>query len=347
MPQLRIFICEYLSQTTGSRGGQDASLDAEGWAMLSALVADFAGIAGVQVQTLVDPCWRSGPWPRGVEVHVTERGGEEEHFAALAREADTTLVIAPEFRGILAHQCRLVESCGGRLLGPASAAVEATADKLRTAELLSAAGVPTPATMVLSPSGSASLPACPLPWICKPRDGAGSQATFRIDDAIFCQEARRLAGEEGWQGELVLQPYLSGVAASVACLVGPDACVPLPAAEQCLSSDGRFHYQGGRLPLAPALRRRAEPLACRAVAAIPGLCGYVGVDLVLGDAADGSGDTVIEINPRPTTSYVGLRRLAQFNLAEAILAAGLGRPLPPMSWRDATIHFRADGSLVE
>ena len=33
-----------------------------------------------------------------------------------------------------------------------------------------------------------------------------------------------------------------------------------------------------------------------------------------------SGDRVIEINPRLTTSYVGLRALARFNLAEALLA---------------------------
>jgi predicted ATP-grasp superfamily ATP-dependent carboligase len=142
---------------------------------------------------------------------------------------------------------------------------------------------------------------------------------------------------------MILQPYLGGRAVSVACLGG----VPLPAAEQCLSTDGRFHYQGGRVPLPPSLAVRAQRLAARAVAAIPGLCGYVGVDLVLGEPTDGSNDAVIEINPRLTTSYVGLRRLARCNLAEAILAAGLGRLLPNLSWHSATIHFRADGGLVE
>ena len=50
---------------------------------------------------------------------------------------------------------------------------------------------------------------------------------------------------------------------------------------------------------------------------MPGLSGYVGVDVVLGN--DGR-DWAIEINPRLTTSYVGLRALAGFNLAEAMLA---------------------------
>ena len=62
---------------------------------------------------------------------------------------------------------------------------------------------------------------------------------------------------------------------------------------------------------------------------MPGLLGYVGVDLVLGDAADGSRDYAIEINPRLTTSYVGLRALADFNIAEAMLRAANGPRLEP------------------
>ena len=47
---------------------------------------------------------------------------------------------------------------------------------------------------------------------------------------------------------------------------------------------------------------------------MPGLQGYVGVDVVLGEETS----WLIEINPRPTTSYVGLRRVIDLNMAEAI-----------------------------
>jgi predicted ATP-grasp superfamily ATP-dependent carboligase len=56
---------------------------------------------------------------------------------------------------------------------------------------------------------------------------------------------------------------------------------------------------------------------------------------------------VIEINPRLTTSYVGLRVLAQFNLAEALLAVATGAALPAMGWHKGSVCFGADGSLVE
>jgi predicted ATP-grasp superfamily ATP-dependent carboligase len=271
----------------------------------------------------------------------------DEQLVELVQTADASLLIAPECGGILAHHCRLVEACGGRLLGPSSAAVECTADKQVTADLLSSAGIPTPPTLPLAGDNCKHLPGWPFPLVCKPRDGAGSQATFRVDTVDQYRQALQLARAEGWQGQMVLQPFLPGMAASIVCLVGGEQSAFFPAAEQKLSTDGRFHYLGGRLPLSPQLSQRARALAARAVAAIPGLRGLIGIDLGLGAAPDGSGDAVIEINPRLTTSYVGLRRLARFNIAEAILAVGLNRPLPAIAWAVGEVHFRADGSIIE
>lgn len=113
----------------------------------------------------------------------------------------------------------------------------------------------------------------------------------------------------------------------------------LPAAQR-LSDDGRFRYRGGELPLAPPLGDRAVVLAERAIGCVPGLRGYVGVDVVLGEQ-----DVAVEINPRLTTSYVGLRALAGFNLAAAVLAAANGEPLPPLSWRVGQVCFSPDGQV--
>ncbi len=81
---------------------------------------------------------------------------------------------------------------------------------------------------------------------------------------------------------------------------------------QLLSDDGRFKYEGGELPIPPTLAERAVKLASRAVECVPGLLGYVGVDLVLGEAEDGSRDYAIEINRALTTSYIGCVRSADF-----------------------------------
>ena len=80
----------------------------------------------------------------------------------------------------------------------------------------------------------------------------------------------------------------------------------------------------GRLPLSQPWRNRAERLAQKAIRALPGAWGFVGVDLILGNAEDGSRDVVLEVNPRLTTSYVGLRQLLDQNLAEIMLCLAEG-----------------------
>jgi hypothetical protein len=65
--------------------------------------------------------------------------------------------------------------------------------------------------------------------------------------------------------------------------------------------------------------------------------------LVLGEPEDGSGDVAIEINPRLTTSYLGLRQLARFNFAAMLLAIATGSPMPSWEWGTNIVIFRTDG----
>jgi predicted ATP-grasp superfamily ATP-dependent carboligase len=82
-------------------------------------------------------------------------------------------------------------------------------------------------------------------------------------------------------------------------------------------------------------------MAIRALQTLGDLCGYVGVDLVLGRDGE-SEDTVIEINPRLTTSYVGLRAASRGNLAQAMLDAAIGRQ-PILSFDEKPVRFNATG----
>lgn len=299
--------------------------------MLSALLEDLARCPRVQISTLLD-LQRSPPrhWSERIVIQRMRPSAEKETFCALAAVVDWSLVIAPEFDGILAERSRWVEEAGGRLLGSSPEAIHQTADKLFLSQLWSARGIPTPS------------PELTYPLVCKPRFGAGSQATFLVHDEEELERARHRAYAEGWRGELMLQRYTAGRAVSVAFLSGGGKRHSLPAVEQRLSCDGRFRYLGGRLPLPDNLDRRARRLAERASECVEGLHGWFGVDLVLGDAKDGSGDVAIEINPRLTTSYLGLRQLARFNLAEALLEVVKDSPMPSWGWSNDSIIFDAD-----
>jgi len=111
--------------------------------------------------------------------------------------------------------------------------------------------------------------------------------------------------------------------------------------------DGRFRYHGGRCPLPRDLDSRARKLALAAVHLVGDARGFVGVDLLL-DTSGAQKDWVVEVNPRLTTSYVGLRALCTSNLAAAWLAVVSGElPSPLPAWHPGTVRFHPDGTVEE
>lgn len=344
---MRIFAFESLSAgplaadsvDDGSAAPGGESLAREGWAMLSALADDLAAVDGFEVSTILAD---------GLHVDTTAkrwqiaRASTPEDVAALfdrlAAGADAAIVIAPEIAGELARLARRVVAVGGKLLGPSIDAVELLSDKHRTAEFLGARGVSVPRGVRIEagPVERRSLEAVRFPAVVKPLDGAGSVNVRLVGAATEISDSARPRR---------LEPFVPGVAASVAVLCGPNGRRVLPPCMQRLSADGRFGYLGGTAPLPAALAERAESLAAGVVAALPGLCGYIGIDLVLGERADGSGDAVIEVNPRLTTSYVGLRRLAESNLAAALVQIARGGTVGELRFRPGRVEFDCLGGV--
>jgi predicted ATP-grasp superfamily ATP-dependent carboligase len=217
-----------------------------------------------------------------------------------ASQGDYALVIAPEFDSILQACVERMLALGYALLGPLPSAISLTADKWKLYQHWHQRGVPTPTTSIGKPESPTGR------YLTKHRYGAGS------------------LGIQPWQSGMALQAdhlvqqELSGEALSIALLLTRNGTMrPLPAARQFISTDGHYSYQGGELLNDPSLQKAMEKLAYAAVADIPGLQGYVGIDMVLSD------DILyaIEINPRLTTSYLGLRQVVSPNLLELMLIA--------------------------
>ncbi len=336
---MRVFLYEWASGggMVEDRLGVPASLFLEGVAMLRALVADLCGLPDVEVVVLRDTRFSGEPILGATIVDVFDADQERTAFDAAVASCDAAILIAPEFDGALYLRTARVVALGGRLLSPSPAVVRLCGDKPATRRNLAAAGVPIPRGVVLG-RGENPPDDFPFPAVAKPVDGAGStdiRYTPTIRDLMYARRG----------GPLLLEGYCRGRAASVAMLCGPGDAVALPACWQRLSTDGRLRYLGGSLPLPSEENRRAQSLARRAIAALgEPVVGYIGVDLVLGEAADGAGDVVIEINPRLTTSYVGLRAAARTNLAAAMLAAARGEPFE-LSFRPQPIQFDADGAV--
>ena len=330
---MKIFLYEYTC-ANAKWSILPESLRKEGLAMLLALLQDFEAVPDVTTVTLLGESF-SHALPGEVHYH---KGDEREQFTKLVKITDWTLVIAPEFNDILTTSCHWVALSNGRMLNASQQAIELTADKQRMAAHFIGNRIPTAEVVSCFSLGEPPrLSGDMYPVVIKPRYGAGSQSTYLVRTPAEYRTCLELANQEEDVGQLLVTKYVPGMPISVAFLTGPAGEQALLPAEQHLSEDGRFLYRGGSIPLAEELTHRSVALATRAIQCIPGLVGYIGVDLILGDS-----DAVVEINPRLTTSYIGLRRLAKTNLAMAMLQTALGNPVP-IEWHEGKIEFRADG----
>ncbi len=262
-------------------------------------------------------------------------GSDDTAFENECEAADFTLIIAPEFDGILAKLTSIAERTSTRNLGSQHRGVVLCADKLALSQHWQTHGVPTPPMYRL-----ADWPRDTFPAVFKPRFGAGSTATYLAMSAADYENA----AAEPW--EMLAQPHVAGLSASISLIICEAKIVALLPSFQVMSDDGRLKYLGGTMPLPEQLARRAELLGVRAVKCVPGLRGYVGVDLILGFAESSSGDVAIEINPRLTTSYVGLRALSRHSIGDAILAASCAGNMPNLTWRNASATFEPDGEVT-
>lgn len=324
---MRVFVYEFMTATGTGRAASDPDHGCylEGRAMRDALAADFRA-AGHDVETSADGDPSADDRPA---------------LRAAARRCDVALVIAPETAGCLWDRAGAVAAEGARVLGPGPGAIRLTSDKAALARHWTDTGVRTPRT---APFGT---PWGTYPAVLKPRDGAGSQFTYLIRSPEGARAACSECRPAGFDGDrLIWQEFVPGRAASVAFLCGPRGAVPLAPAFQHLSADGRFRYEGGELPIPADLAARAVALGRTALGRVPELLGYVGVDVVLGAAADGSADYAIEINPRLTTSYTGLRALAGCNLAALMLEVALGGRWAAPTWNPGRVRFTASGTVA-
>ncbi|HEV3439227.1 MAG TPA: ATP-grasp domain-containing protein [Gemmata sp.] len=325
---MRLFIYEFLTARGIGRAPRspDHGMYLEGRAMRDAVVEDFKRIPGTAAFAFPD---EAAP-------------AAQESFDEMCKVSDWTIIIAPAFDDCLGRYAESVQRAGGHLLGPSFDAIRLTSDKFELFNYWRRHNIPTPATTEREPAGCEAFP---VVW--KPRDGAGSTMTFLLTSPHDVVRAQAQLAAEKHHGPMILQEFVPGRAASIAFLCGPAGNTTLLPASQVLSNDGRFSYLGGEIPLSPDLARRAVQLGQRTVNCVPGLKGFIGVDLVLGQAEDGTQDYAIEINPRLTTSYVGLRSLAEFNLAEAMLQSATNSLANPLTWREGRIRFASDGSVEQ
>jgi len=319
---VRIFVYEHITGGGFAESPLPAALLCEALLMVRALAADLRD-TGARVCVLCDR--RVDLGLHGIDVQVVQDGVQAQtRFDALLSASDAAWLIAPETDGVLERVSQRALRAGVNLLSCHPDGVHVAASKLATAQVLQAAGVPAIATF----RPDAAPAAHAIRWVAKPDDGCGCEDTRLVAD---------LRAAAAWIGtcerpeRFVVQPFVAGQVLSLSAIARGDRAWLLSVNRQSIDLRGdRFHFAGVLVNAVTDETGQCQRLAQRIVQAIPGLHGYFGLDLVRTEG----GPIVLEVNPRLTTSYAGLRAALGINPAAVILERLQDRPadwhpLPP------------------
>lgn len=275
-----------IAEYTASR---DPTLAPEGKAMVSVLQESFGRL--------------------GHTVVLPESGDFDAEIARLAPQCDYGLVIAPdEMLSKFTHTLELAT----HNIGSDSTSIAVCANKRLTGKILSGIGIAVPQEVGADYTGKR---------VIKPVKGAGS---------VGVRIAKE--GEVPGDGEMAVE-YLEGEHYSVSIVgsrVVGEACgyysglppVFLTINRQYSSADenGVFTYRGGETPVHPEREEEIIDVAKKTIERL-GCQGYVGIDLVVGEKI-----WVVDVNPRPTMSIIGVVGVIDEEIADVLLKATVGLP---------------------
>jgi hypothetical protein len=289
--------------------GEGGTILLEGRAMLDVLVKSFVAAGHDVLYPTSGPVLSAGT---SVETKDFDRSVGE-----LSAQCDAALVVAPD--ELLGDLTEIVEENTVNL-GCPSGSVRLCADKLECTRILENKGINVPDTTI---SGEPNVFSPGDRIVLKPRWGCASEDTTltRYSCATLIPEgfvATRYIEGEHLSASLVMgDNTLSRSQSQVPHTLSP-LTLPLTVNRQNISIGSGIQYNGGTVgvdtgrnqELFQAAQRSAEALGCR---------GYVGVDIVLADKP-----WVIDVNPRPTTSIIGISKVMEEELGELILESHYG-----------------------
>ncbi|MEM0253422.1 MAG: ATP-grasp domain-containing protein [Thermoproteota archaeon] len=321
---MNLFVYEHIS--SGGFAGEPipTSILSEGFAMLRTLIEDLKA-AGHSVTALLDLRLKPLASLLRAEQIILVKSKEELRGAIVkALEGlDAAYIIAPE--DALPSLIEIVEDKGVMSLNCTSEAIKAVSNKAKAYLELRRAGLNVPETIEVnideSPAKIGQMArSLGFPVVFKPLSGASCAGLSIVKALNQVSSAIRKVRNEAGGERFLIQKFIRGVNASVSLIATDKKATPITLNMQRIRLSPpslESLYEGGMVPLEHPLKNEAFKAAEEAVSIFNGLRGYVGVDIILaGDRA-----YVMEVNPRLTTSYVGLRRVVGFNPAQSIINA--------------------------
>jgi predicted ATP-grasp superfamily ATP-dependent carboligase len=335
---LRLLLLEYITAGGRNRDSLETSLLQEAILMRDALFRDFSDIPDITLATTYDARLTS-PSNVSYAIPIDENANPIAIWQGLLTNCNAALIVAPETSGILSKLTKMIAVANIKNLGCHIESVTIASDKYQTYQCLTKAGVATIPTYTAPEFDQAKLNSN-HGFVIKPNDGAGCEATYYFANKPDAQAW--LAEQE--DENLIIQPYQTGIPASISAVFRHGQTWLLSCNEQLIEiqSEGNNSVilKGCRVNALGQYRPIFSKLANQVAAALPTLNGYAGIDVII----DKDEIYVVEINPRITTSYIGLRDSLGYNPAQLILDS-VFKPafdMPPhMTKSTVDIHLNA------
>jgi tyramine---L-glutamate ligase len=129
--------------------------------------------------------------------------------------------------------------------------------------------------------------------------------------------------------QVIVQEFIPGENVSVSLISDGKKAIPISLNKQYTDmKKEKQEYLGGELPYNHPLAKSAFSVAKKVVESVDGIKGFVGVDLIIRDSEitkssdfEVNQDSIyfLEINSRFTTPYVGINKIANFNIGKTII----------------------------
>lgn len=287
----------------------DPSLAPEGKAMVSVLQESFERL--------------------GHTVLLPGSGDFDAEIARLAPQCDYGLVIAPD---VLLSKFTHTLELATHNIGSDSTAIAVCANKRLTAKVLAGIGISVPQEVPADYTGRR---------VIKPIKGAGSVGVRIAKD-----------GELPGKDEMAVE-YLEGEHYSVSIVgsrVVGEACgfysglppvfLTINRQHAVVGEDGVFTYHGGETPVHPKREEEIIEVAKKTIERL-GCQGYVGIDMIVGEKI-----WVVDVNPRPTMSLIGVAGVIEEEIADVLLKATVGLPLKCVHYNGKTATFDETGGVT-